>query len=689
MSIASAAELVAVLRQLQLLKPALLDELARKVESRNIDPKALAQQLVERGLLTPFQCKHLLQGTGPNLVLGPYVLMDRIGAGGMGQVFKARHQKLHRIVAVKVIHKDRIDNPQAVKRFQREFRAAAHLSHPNVVHAYDADEVNGTPMLVMEYVEGIDLACLVQQRGRLPAPLACEYIRQAALGLQHAHERGMVHRDIKPSNLLLQKPRPGATGPVVKLLDLGLARMESSSGESSPTLTNAGTLLGTLDFIAPEQTHDAHKADIRSDLYSLGVTFFYLLTGQLPFPVRTVAEKIYKHQYVEAPAVDTLCPDVPAEVSAIVRKLLAKRPEDRFQTPAALAEALAPAALSFPPDATWSYEPPLSHTVAADTVVPDGAAPTAHEQRPLPGRQSRKQLLVASCLMLGLTLALVLAFREWSSNAQIKAESTKPDPVSEPEKQVANSIGMKLTYVPPGTFLMGSTPEAIERFRKEPHFTDTAQWDQLEGPQHEVRLARPFYLGIYEVTQAEYEKIIGTNPSVHRDGPAYPVGNVTWDEAVEFCRKLSALPAERMARRVYRLPNEAEWEYACRAGKPTAYHWGDSLSPKEANIRSGVPGQPDPASPAVGKPTKVGSYAPNAWGLYDMHGNVWEWCLDGTRDYTPTPVRDPRGPDTPSARMMRGGSWDNEAWNSRSAFRNPHAPGERYPHVGFRVLLER
>src|SRR5262249_37566879 len=190
------------LRRFHLLEPAQLEELKRQAPAA--DARALARTLIDRGWLTPYQANQVLQGKGQELLLGSYVLLERLGEGGMGAVFKARNWKLGRIVALKLIRKERLDNPDAIRRFQREVRAAAALDHPNIVHAYDADEIGGTHILVMECIEGAtDLGRLVKKQGPLPIPLACEYMRQAALGLQHAYERGLVHRDIKPANLLM------------------------------------------------------------------------------------------------------------------------------------------------------------------------------------------------------------------------------------------------------------------------------------------------------------------------------------------------------------------------------------------------------------------------------------------------------------------------------------------------------
>jgi WD40 repeat protein/serine/threonine protein kinase len=305
------------------------------------DPRMLARDLVGRGWLTPYQVNQLFQGNARDLVLGHYVLLERLGEGGMGQVFKARHQKLGRVVALKVIRKEKLADAGAVQRFRREIQAAAQLEHPNVVGAIDADEAEDALYFIMEYVEGIDLGRLVKEKGPLPVAPACEYLRQAALGLQHAHERGYVHRDVKPSNLLLTTNGGRSRGaPVIKLLDLGLARLRNPGGEEASSLTQMGVVVGTPDYMAPEQARNSSRADIRSDLYSLGCTFYYLLTGRPPFTGETATEKLMKHCFDEPLPVEQLRPEVPPRVGKIVQKLMAKEPADRYPTPAKLVVAL-------------------------------------------------------------------------------------------------------------------------------------------------------------------------------------------------------------------------------------------------------------------------------------------------------------------------------------------------------------
>ncbi len=334
---------------------------------------ALAHDLERRGWLTPYQAGELLAGRGGDLVLGQYVILSLLGQGGMGKVFKARHRLMKRIVALKVINPALLQDARAIQRFHREIQAVASLSHPNIVAAFDADYVGTTHFLVMEYVEGIDLNRLVKQVGPLPPGVACEFVRQAALGLQHAHTQGMVHRDIKPHNLLVTRGPAPALAPVVKILDLGLARLHAGDIDG---MTNTGAVMGTPDFIAPEQASDSHTVDIRADLYSLGCTLYLLLTGEPPFPGGTALDKVFKHKYVAPRPVEVRRPEVPAGIAAVVARLLAKRPEDRYQTPAEVADTLAPLA-SLVPDVL-----PASLAPVEEKPDLEGLARTLRRGRP-------------------------------------------------------------------------------------------------------------------------------------------------------------------------------------------------------------------------------------------------------------------------------------------------------------------
>jgi serine/threonine-protein kinase len=328
-------ELLTFLQEHGFLTPLQQEEL----RGRFSDARALARTLLERNWLTPYQANQLLQGRGQDLLLGPYRILDRLGEGGMGQVFKAHHVSMDRTIALKMIPKERMSDPTAVGRFQREVRAVAKLSHPNIVIAFEVNQAGQTPFLAMEYVDGVDLARLVQQSGPLTIPRACEYIRQAAIGLQHAHEKGLVHRDIKPGNLMVARPNPEQP-PVIKILDFGLARFESDSVHAG-RLTQLGKVVGTVDYMAPEQAQDARNTDIRADIYSLGCSLFYLLTGKPPFPGEDVVEKIGARLLGNIPLVRQSRPEVSPALERVLAKMMAPNPGDRYQTPGEAASALA------------------------------------------------------------------------------------------------------------------------------------------------------------------------------------------------------------------------------------------------------------------------------------------------------------------------------------------------------------
>jgi serine/threonine protein kinase len=264
-----------------------------------------------------------------------YRILKLLGKGGMGAVFQAQHKLMERIVALKVISRSLMDHPASVERFRQEVKAAARLSHPNIVTAYDAEQVGDLHFLVMEYVEGRDLANVLRKlKGPLPAAHACEYARQAAEGLQHAHQQGMVHRDIKPQNLML------TTKGQVKILDFGLARFASERETDGP-ITASGAIMGSPDFIAPEQITNAHDADIRADIYSLGCTMYTLLTCRVPFPEGNAFDKMVQHTSYSPKPLAELRPDLPVKLIDIVNKMMSKDRRQRYQTPAAVKRALA------------------------------------------------------------------------------------------------------------------------------------------------------------------------------------------------------------------------------------------------------------------------------------------------------------------------------------------------------------
>lgn len=442
------------LEKYSLLSPGQLQECRNLGEDLGSEARQVAGELICRGWLTPYQANQVLQGRGQSLLLGPYVLLERLGQGGMGQVFKARHVLMDRIVALKIIHADRLDQPEALGRFRREMQAAAKLAHPNVVLAHDAALLGEVYYLVMEYVEGNDLARLLKQHTRLAPGQACAYVRQAALGLQHAHERGLVHRDIKPSNLIL------ASRGMVKILDLGLARLRTSmdKGAASADLTREGSVMGTPDYIAPEQALDSRTADIRADIYSLGCTLYHFLTGQPPFPGGSLTEKLLKHQQAEPERVEILCPDVPPGLGAVVRKMMAKQPKDRYRDPQEAADALAP--FAFAGNENAALMPETSPAPEPDTIgwSPESTSVLGSGKRPSFRRWFRNRIALG---VAGVLVVLIGGFlfllKEWSPPLEKRAEMPAP-----PEKKPAiNPNGSGPVEIPRLPQLLADAPARL------------------------------------------------------------------------------------------------------------------------------------------------------------------------------------------------------------------------------------
>ncbi len=402
-AITSSGSLVDVLRKHRLLTQAQLAELPHLCPGRCSEARSLAKALIQKGWLTVYQVNQLLVGNGEELVIGPYHVIDRLGQGGLSQVFHAKHAEMGNEVAVKMIRPEVFASTEGRQQFLQEVEAMARLDHSNIVQFCDADQWKDTFYFAMEYVEGTDLGKLVRLSGALPVHEACDYIRQSATGLQHAYERNLVHRDIKPVNLFLtyvsiakanakkqaalfaaqrvetERNAPGRATmqmkPMIKILDWGLATLRNPKGTTTefPLENISRSIVGTADYLSPEQARNANTVDIRGDIYSLGCSFYYLLTGQAPFPDGALMQKIIHHQQAEPQSIDNFRGDVPAGVTAIVKRMMAKRPEDRFQTPASVALALLPFARRTSP-ATSCTVPTIKTSVPSpnrdDTPIP-------------------------------------------------------------------------------------------------------------------------------------------------------------------------------------------------------------------------------------------------------------------------------------------------------------------------------
>ncbi|MDP6546301.1 MAG: serine/threonine-protein kinase [Phycisphaerae bacterium] len=295
------------------------------MDAESGDAETFAARLVEHDEITQFQASAALQKRASALVIGDYHVLDVIGAGGMGQVYKARHRIMKRLVAIKIMHTARASNPKLVQRFYREVEAVARLSHPNIVTAYDAGETPGGLYLAMEYVDGVDLSVILRSVGSLGINQGLNVTLQVARGLAYAHRHKVIHRDIKPGNLLL-----GRDG-TVKILDMGLARFtEDEAAEVS--LTMIGPLMGTVEYMAPEHAANARDADHRSDIYSLGCTMYRLLTGHFPYGGDTAVEKVIAQREQPIPLLSDAISNIPESLQGVFARMVAKRPEDRYQS---------------------------------------------------------------------------------------------------------------------------------------------------------------------------------------------------------------------------------------------------------------------------------------------------------------------------------------------------------------------
>ena len=423
------------------------------------DIAKFASMLVRDGLLTYFQAEQLLQGKWKRFSLGKYKVLEKLGVGGMGQVFLCEHKLMRRRVAVKVLPAAKGLEDASRERFYREARAVAALDHPNIVRAYDIDQDEGLHFLVMEFVDGINLQDIVKKFAPLDPTRACHYVYAAAVGLQYANEMGIIHRDIKPANILVD--RSG----VIKILDMGLARFfhEEDDGITKKYDEN---VLGTADYLAPEQAIDSHTVDIRADLYSLGGTFYYLLTGSAPFPDGSIAQKLLWHQTREPRPIRSIRPEIPLEIAAIVERLMKKQAADRYQTPSELMAALSPwvqTPISPPSDKEL---PRLSPAAAGPN---SSSAPRATSGILLSGGSLNGQGLSTSG---ELAIGTLSGSPAGSARTSTSGEIVTPDgmriaTVSSPVSQTAGEVWSSLDVETQAVATTDTMPSAPRRSRKE------------------------------------------------------------------------------------------------------------------------------------------------------------------------------------------------------------------------------
>jgi formylglycine-generating enzyme required for sulfatase activity/predicted Ser/Thr protein kinase len=673
-----------------------LAELQDYLRASPADAASLAARLVADGRLTTYQAKQASSGHAARLVIGPDIIQSEVGRGGMGCVYRAEHRGDRRIVALKIIDPPTLRDRGAVRRFEREFRAAAALDHPHIVGAIECGEAHGTHYLVMHFVEGRTLAQLVEETGPQPIDDVVEWMRQAATGLAHAHERGVIHRDIKPANLMLDTERR------VRILDLGLARLDDGDAVREQ-LTVTGQVLGTVDFMAPEQALDTRRADVRSDIYSLGATLWYLATARPLFAGETAVARVIAHQKADRPSLAAGCPGVGGPLDETFQRMVARRPEDRFASMHELLDALDRSAAS-----GRHGRPTEGGATAGGTGIGGrffdtravrlggailalvGLVAVVVVSMPSPADPSPG----AAAVLAPDSVAPLRPVAAWPADAAPTDAVAPLDAAAARRRQEAwaahlgialqprSPTGIDLVVIPPGRFAMGESPVPVV-----------------------VTITRPFLLGRTEVTQAQWHAVMGRRgpdeSPANPPGDDNPMNHVSWEDAQDFCRRLTQ--RERVAGWLradqgYRLPTEAEWEYACRAGTTTAFSFGDDPSllsdhgwwgggwddrrkefvhgTGEGNCRREMFAHP------------VGLKQPNAWGLCDMHGNLWEWCADWYDGLPAGPLLDPVGPATGTLRVRKGGSWSHPAPRAHAASRLKDLPTTRVGYIGFRVALD-
>lgn len=653
-----------------------------------------------------------MKEVGQKLKLDDFRLLRQLGVGATGEVHLAEHAVTGQRVALKILGSELADEPTAVERFFREAKAAAAIDSPHTATIVGIGDRSGPPFFAMQYIHGESLAQRLSRDRRLPLAEATSIARQCLVGLGATHEQGLVHRDVKPANILLAGDR-------AVLVDFGMVFIE----DDGTRLTTTGRVIGSLAYMSPEQC-SGHAVNGAADLYALGVVLFEMLTGHLPYPsddpMALLHEKLHKP------------PDLSAlrtrgdSMTSVVESLLRQQPSHRFQTAEDAISALdtasdratrdtvslpvAPATDTAPTRqvdarrqkrrnshaAAWAAALIATAIVASGLLFFSAMRQTDRPRAESPVNRENAEVRESGAANqdaasqdeadVAVSNAVAPDERPPVERGQMDSQETTVEPMPRMDREIENSIGMRLIRVSSGSFSMGTDPTA--EWLKEADLQDIGD----EMPGHEVTISRDFYMGAYEVCRGEFETVMGKvapigakeDPSKPADGNL-PMTRVTWHDCAEFCRLLSARKEERARGRVYRLPTEAEWEYACRAGTNGPYYWGDGAADfgefAWAKRNSGGELQP------------VGKLRPNDWGFYDMLGNAYEWCADQYKYgyYKVSPPVDPSGPTTGKLGrryVIRGGSFNYSFKRRlhRSNSRSHHAEGGWRSYIGFRVV---
>ena len=634
-----------------------------------------------------------------------YTIEQPLKPGGFGITYIARHRKGDRVV-IKTLKDEVLESPdyreyreKYLLDFEREARRLGHCLHPHIVRIHTYFYEGGIPYMVMEYIQGRDLWERVRNGGCLSETDALRYVRQIGSALSFVHEKGLLHRDVKPHNILLRACQTEAV-----LIDFGIAR------EFVPNVTQRHTNLVTDGFAPIEQYYEEARRGEYTDVYALAATLYFLATQKVP-PLASIRSA---QDMLKLPR--EFNKELSQKMERAILQGMAVWAEDRPQTMKQWL-ALLPRG-----EEDSGRRSPIEEKKEAESrsqPIPRVRVPETFRSQPRSRSKSFSFPLKRRGLLVWLGLGLSGAFaierlmngeRETDGNPTLpELPPPLPEPSSPPplplqfstlsfetvtvnetgeiaerqpgkaefyQEDLGDGVLLDMVKVPAGKFVMGS-PES-----------EVGRWND-EGPQREVTVSK-FWIGRYEVTQVQWQAVAKL-PKIDRDlepdlsrfkGAKRPVERVSWNDAVEFCKRLSWKTG-----REYRLPSEAEWEYACRAGTTTPFHFGATVTTELANYNGNSTYASGPKGAYREQTTKIGSFPPNGFGLHDMHGNVWEWCADPWHDNYEGAPKDSTIflSSDKSKYVLRGGSWDNPPGFCRSAFRDRPLSGDRNDGFGFRA----